>query len=236
MKVLYQAPVDQLSGHDGYRNGLVAFRSNGIDVLRRHVVPNNPDTDEQRQARLLFTLASQAFSALTDAQRAAFATYAQLKHVDVMGRKITLQDMAAYVRTDWLYYLINTAHTTAAPTSLPGFTASAIENMAWDSTTLDLTFNITHNGVAAEGYWLIKVTPAMASAQRMGRPSDFRLVLGVDATSCPAVIASEALSTITDALMTWGDADWMEMEVTPVGIDYSTGTPYRERTQISVTP
>lgn len=235
MKVVYSQPVDYLSGWNGYPNGLVAMRSNGIDILRRYVVPANPKTDEQIAARLIFTLSSQNFKALTDGQRATWSTWAQIATIQVMGKTISLQDLPMYQSVDFYKYLNDTAHGTTAPTSLPGFTGTTIGTVAYDSGTTTLSFQLTHNGVATEGYWVTKVTSALASAQRYARPTDFRLIEGVSANSVIDVDASPQTMTFTAPVKSWTDGQWLEIEVLPLGEDYSSGTPFRWRGQVTVT-
>lgn len=140
-----------------------------------------------------------------------------------------------YQSVDYYSWLKDTAHLTVAPTSLPGFTGTTIGTVAYDIGTTTLSFQLTHNGVAAEGYWVTKVTSALASAQRHARPTDFRLVEGIAAASVIDVEASVQTMTFNGSLKAWTDGAWLEIEVTPLGEDYSSGTPFLWRGQITVT-
>lgn len=233
MKVLYKYPVDEISGWDGNINGTVSMRTNGIDIMRRHVIPNNPDTAEQIAAKLIFTLASQNFKTLSDEERATWTTFAGVDQITVMGKSVSLQDMPCYLRSDALSYMNDTAHLTTAPTALPGFSGTNIASVLYDVAGTSLSFDLTHNGVATEGYWLTRVTPKLASAQRHARKSDFRLIEGVAATSIIDVAASVQTMTFTDPLLTWATDDWMEIIVVPVSEDYAVGTPFRWRGQMA---
>lgn len=234
MKFIPQFPVQQLSGSDGTGTGLVAMRSNGIDIFRRYVVPYNPATAEQTLARSLFASSSQAFKLLTDEQRATWRTYAQLSPVTVLGREITLQEMAAFLRSDFYAYLIDTAHLTDAPAGTAGFSASDISTVTYDSGTTTLSIEVTHNGAASGGSFITKITNTAASAQRNPRPGDFRLVEGVTTTSIVAAGSSPQTMTFSSPVFSWADNDYMSVEVTPLSSDYAIGTPFRSRQQISV--
>lgn len=234
MKFIPQFPVQQLSGKDGNTNGLVAMRSNGIDIFRRFVVPDNPQTTNQVLARSIFTLAAQNFKNLSDSNRATWTTYAQNNPITVLGREITLQDMAAYIQCDFYSYLRDTSHLTSAPTAVAGFTGSAIGSVQYDAGTTVFSFQLTHNGTNGVGDWAVRITNSLASAQRNARPSDFRLADGVTSDSIIAVTTSPQTIQITGPVFTWEDGDYMEIEVVPLSDDCAIGTPYRYKQQISV--
>lgn len=235
MKAVFSFPVDQYSGRDGAQSGLVYMKLNGINVARKFVTPSNPKTAQQVLARGQLTGAAQAFKLLTPAQRAAWAAYAAIDRRMVLGKLTTLQDLPMYASIAIPASLQEMAWITAAPTALPGFQAASIGSVAYATATTTLSFNITHNGTAAVGYWLVYATPALASAQRMARPSDFRLVCGVDPESMPAVVATGQAFTTNAPLASWLDDDWMEIQLVPIGADYGRGKPIRFRQQITVT-
>lgn len=235
MKFIPQFPVQQLSGKDGNTNGLVAMRSNGIDIFRRFVVPDNPQTTNQVLARTIFTVAAQNFKNLSDSQRATWTTYAQNNPITVLGREITLQDMAAYIQCDFYSYLRDTAHLTDAPTAVAGFTASGIASVGYDIATTTFGCTVTHNGTDGVGDWAVRITDSLASAQRNARPSDFRLADGVTSDSIVGVTTSPQTITINPPVFTWADDDYMEIEIVPISDDCAIGTPYRSKQQITVT-
>lgn len=235
MKVELGFPIKQLSGSDGDTGGRVYFQSNGVNQSRAYVTPNNPETANQITVRSALTACAQNFKTLTNTQRAGWATYAQLDPIKVFGEDVTLQDIACYVRSDFYNYLKGATHLTTAPTAKAGFAASAIDTVAYVTGTTTLSFDITHNGTAPNGYWVVRVTGALASAQRHAKASDFRLAAGPNQFSIPTLAASAQTFSTSIPVFSWADNDWMEIEVTPLSLAWGLGSPFKWRGQITVT-
>lgn len=235
MKVGYQFPVTGLHGRDGQPGGNVFMTLNGITCARRFVTPENPETSQQVAARNALTACSQNFKTLTDAQRATWGTWAQQIPVEILGKNVTLQDMAAYLKSDFWNYVVNSTHLTTAPTAPAGFAGTGVSNVAYASGTTTFSFDLAHNGTAASGEWVVRITPTMASAQRNAKPSDFRLVEGVVADSVTAVAATPQTLSFDNPVLSWSNNDYMEIEVFGLSDDYAIGTSYKWRGQITVT-
>jgi hypothetical protein len=212
------------------------MRINGLDVYRHHVVPDNPNTSEQGTIRADFTTAAQGFKACSPAERTAWRTYAAKIPRMIMDRLITLQEMAAYVLVNSYRLIDGLAVTPTAPTVLADFSASNIATVAYVSGTTVLTFIVTHNATVTTGrLWVVKLTPALVSAQRFARPSDYRLAKGVGLNSIIPVTASPQTVTITAPIFTWVNLDWMHVSLVPLSAGYSPGTKFDKRQQIAVT-
>lgn len=228
-------PVENLWGSDGNPQGLVYFESNGLQLARKFVVPTQPDTAQQVAARAILTASAQNFKNLTDAQRAGWRTFAGISPVTIHGKTITLQDIACYVRSDWMSYCNETTHLTTAPTALPGFSALDIQAIGYTAGTSTMEIEVEHNGTNGVGYWLVKVTDSLASAQRNPRPSDYRLVKGVAAASIVGVTTSvQTIQIVSPTFTGYTDGDYVGVSVQPIGDDYSVGTVYAEKLAITV--
>lgn len=106
--------VSELSGKVG---GVVFSRNRGGSVIRTFTVPANPKTAYQIEVRNALTSASVAWKSLTDAQRAAWAAWAQENPVrNRVGESIRLQGNAAYVELNSRMVLLGNATLTAPPT------------------------------------------------------------------------------------------------------------------------
>jgi len=68
-------------------------------VMRTRAVPTNPNTEYQQSIRGLLASTSQAFQGLTDAQRAAWTTWAQTHPItDRLGQSQIVTGHIAYIR------------------------------------------------------------------------------------------------------------------------------------------
>ena len=85
----------------GSLGGLVASRNRGGQYLRRRSMPVNPDSEAQIQARAAVAAASEAWSGLTDQQRADWATYAaNVAWVDRLGQEQRLTGPQMFLRSN----------------------------------------------------------------------------------------------------------------------------------------
>lgn len=108
------ALISEISGKLG---GAVFFRNRGGSCVRTFTVPANPQTEYQIAVRNALTSASVAWKNLTDAQRAAWAAWAQENPVrNRVGEAIRLQGNAAFVELNARMVLLGNATTTAPPT------------------------------------------------------------------------------------------------------------------------
>jgi len=234
MHVRYVFPVEQMAGRDGHPGGRVYFRLNNLDVSRRWVKPANPQTSAQRQIRSILTQAAQAFQNISDSERQTWRAYAQAHPRSYLGQEFTLQEMAAFVQINTIRLIDGQAISNTAPSIDPAFIATGISNLQYDSNNDVLSFTLAHTGEAGSGYWMIKITPALASPQRHARPSDYRLAAGVNASSIIEVDNSPQSVSISNPVFSWSNGDYVQLLILPLSTQYSIGTPFVHRGQITV--
>jgi hypothetical protein len=145
--------------------GATTFSHNrGGTYIRRRAIPVISTTVNALAAKARLTSASQAWGALTAAQRLAWTVWAQMNQVtDVLGDKITLTGHAAYVMlsTRMLQAALTPATTPPVVTApAPLLTLSA----TWDVGTGDfaLTFTATPVG-ATKSVWVAGAVTDSAS-------------------------------------------------------------------------
>jgi hypothetical protein len=90
-----------LAAASGSLAGSTFSRNRGGQYIRRRAIPSNPNSEAQGIAREnLATAVSYWTNQLTDAQRQAWATYAQATPViDALGQQITLSGQQMFVRS-----------------------------------------------------------------------------------------------------------------------------------------
>lgn len=235
MKAILGPEFNRLSGSDGRIGGFVFTWALGMQVLRLHVMPAQPQSADQVLIRSYLTAAAQAFGSLTAAERAQWETYANLNVKSHMGLPYTLYAINAYIQVNSYRQINGQAISDVAPTSLAGFSASVIATLGYVVGTTTYSFDVTHNGVATEGFWVVYQTPVLASAQRAARPSDYRLIDSVSADSIVAVAASPQTISITTPKYVPTDTDWQAVRVVPLNDEYAPGTPTTFRGQVTVT-
>lgn len=235
MKIVLAPEFRQLSGHDGNPGGFVFLSLMGMQCARLHVMPAQPQAADQVLIRSYMTTASQAFGSLTDAERALWETYANLNVYAHLGYNYTLSAIMAYVQVNVYRQIDGQATSDAAPTSLAGFSASLLDTFAYNSGTTVFTVDCTHNGTDGVGFWAVSLTPALASAQRAARPSDYRLADAVAIGSIVPVTTSPQTITITTPKYTWLNDQYMAVKVIPLGATYNKGTETTAKAQVTVT-
>lgn len=236
MHIRTQFPVKDMSGHDGYPGGLVYFRLLGMQVARQYAIPRNPKTTSQLEVRSYMTQAAQAFGDLSDNERSAWLTFAAAHPRSFLGADYTLQEMACYVWINFYRLLDEQSISDVAPTSDPDWSYSEITALAYNSGTTTLSITATHNkGTPGTEFCLCRVSPALNSAQRHARKSDFRLVQGIDPASIPTLVASESAQTFASPVFVWTDTQWMDITLIPINAEYVPGTPFYYHGQVTVT-
>lgn len=235
MKIVFGPEIEQMSGSDGKIGGFVHMKLLGFPVARRHVLPAQPRTTAQVNVRAYLTAAAQAFGELTTSERAGWETMANLMVHSHLGFTYTPYAINAYISVNVWRQLDGQAISDTPPTSLAGFTGSAIGTVGYVSGTTVFSFILTHNGVATVGFWGVSITPALASAQRAARPSDYRLGMASAPDAIIAVAATPQTVELTAPIYTWTDGQYMAIKVVPLSADYVYGTPYTHRGTITVT-
>ncbi|KKM63413.1 hypothetical protein LCGC14_1511740 [marine sediment metagenome] len=147
-----------------------------------------------------------------------------------------MQEMAAYVWINWLRQLDAQAITDAAPSIDPDWSITDITAVAYVSGTTTLSLTITHNkAVIANQYVLSRISPALNSAQRHARKSDYRLIEGIAATSIPDLVADAADLVFTSPVFAWTDGQYLDIELIPISEEYVPGTPFYRHGTVTVT-
>jgi len=235
MKAVLGPHLKALSGADGTVGGHVYLTLMGMQCLRLHVQPAQPRTADQMLVRGYLTAAAQAFGSLTANERAAWEVYANLCKKTHLGYEYTYYAINAYIQVNVYRQIDGEAITDVAPTAIAGFSASVIATLTYVTATTTFGLVITHNGVAATGFWAVYQTPTLASAQRAARPSDFRLIDSVAIGSIIPVAASPTSAEIITPKYVPVDGDWMAVRVVPLTDDYAPGPPTEFRGQVTVT-
>jgi len=235
MKAILGPHLNRLSGSDGRIGGLVYTWALGMQCIRLHVMPAQPQSADQVLIRSYLTAAAQAFGSLTASERAAWETYANLNIKSHMGLPYSLYAINAYIQVNSYRQIDAQAITDAAPTALAGFSSSVIATLGYVTGTTIFSFDVTHNGTNGVGYWAVYQTPVLASAQRAARPSDYRLADSVATGSIVGVTTSPQTIEITTPKYVPANNDWMAVKVVPLSDDYAPGTETTFRGQVTVT-
>lgn len=235
MKIVNAPEFQTFSGSDGRAGGFVFLKLMGMQCARLHVMPAQPQAADQVLIRGYLTAAAQAFGSLTAGERASWETYANLCTKSHLGYNYTLSAIMAYVQVNTYRQIDGQAISDTAPTATAGFAASVVATLGYVVGTTVFSFDVTHNGANGVGFWCISATPALASAQRAARPSDFRLVDSVATESIVGVTTSPQTISITAPKYTWLNNDYMAVKLVPLGDAYERGTEYTHRGQITVT-
>lgn len=235
MKAVLGPHLKALSGADGTVGGHVYLTLMGMQCMRLHVQPAQPRTADQLLVRGYLTAAAQAFGDLTAGERASWEVYANLCKKTHLGYEYTYYAINAYIQINVYRQIAGEAITDVAPSAIADFSASVIATLGYVTGTTILSFILTHNGVAATGFWACYQTPVLASAQRAARPSDFRLADAVAATSVIAVSATPQTIEITTPKYVPTDGDYMAVAVIPLSDDYAPGPRTEWKSTVTVT-
>jgi len=179
------SPIAGLSGKMGGDNGIVVSTRTGRGIARQMVIPDNPDTSAQQSIRNYLTLAAQAFQSLTPNEKAAWATLAaQVSRSDRLSQPYNPSAINIYCAVNLYRQIDGEAITDTAPAYTIQAAATAITEFTTDGTNLDLRFSHSNS----DGFFVIRLSAPLASANRDARATDMRL----------------ATSTIADAIVARG--------------------------------
>lgn len=169
----------------GKLGGHVLSKNRGGAYARTKVTPVNPDTTDQTQVRADFTSLSQAWRALTEAQRTAWnAAVDNFTSTDVFGDIKRPSGFNLYKKLNGNLDAIAEARITTPP--LPG-TAVGPETIALISDVSDGTVTLSWTGgnVPAGTTWIVEAT-AQVSAGKSFVKNLFRAInLHAAATASP---------------------------------------------------
>jgi hypothetical protein len=228
-------PISKMHGSDGIAEGRVYFQNRGLQVSRRYVIPAYKHTDPQEEVREYFTLAAQAFGALSDSQRATWDDYAARHKEEIHGVEYQLGAMACFERINAIRQIDAQTLIQTAPTTDPDWRFSEVNTVAFASGTGTLTFKVVHNkSVPGTEKVMVKVSPTLNSAQRHSRENERRLASSVLANSIVALPASGQTLTVTTARFVWVNGEYMDIALTPLNAEYSMATEFLSHQTITV--
>jgi len=229
MKAVLSSPYKQLSGK---QDTLVNMSLGGNPVVRTLVIPSNPQTDIQTSIRAYFNAASVAFSAVTDAERVGWNTFAQLiTRKNSLGQSYTMSDKGLYVQVNAYRQLHGQAITDTAPAVTGSGTITGITSATVAGGNFTLIY--THNGVG--GFHLIEVTTVLPGLQKKAQDGDYYLITTALTTSIQAIAASPQTEVfaVADMKFTLAATNRIGVRITPLGAGYVSGTPFTKELVIA---
>lgn len=139
---------------------------NGIQVVRNRVIPSNPSTEAQVLVRGYMTLSSQAWDALTDAQRAAWsAKAALLRSKSRLGQSRPLTGNQLFCKVNDVARLTGATPVTDPPAD-PVFEDQTITALTAKNITGTVTLEVTVSGTLQQGSFIRGAAPVKAGVAR----------------------------------------------------------------------
>jgi hypothetical protein len=192
-----ESPFRSFHGRNEVVGGQVCYSIADRNFARSFVIPDNPASAFQQSIRSFFTLASQAFSLLTNAERALWETLSvDLPLVDIFGQSYARTAKGAYVAVNVLRQLDAQAITDVAPASITQAAPTAITDLTFTAGTTN-NFIFTHSN--ADGFFLLRASQTLPGLQRHARTNDYRLVSVAAINSLVARAASPQTVSIVGA-------------------------------------
>src|SRR5216117_2663895 len=109
-------PFKTFRGRDSNVDGQVLYPIDNRTIARTFVVPPNPRSTTQVDVRDIFTVLTQGWSLVTDAENSTWEAYAKnLKRVDPDGVAYKISAKAAYIQVNFYNVLAGNAPVTTAP-------------------------------------------------------------------------------------------------------------------------
>jgi len=144
--------VSTLSGKQG---GVVASRNGSGSYFRRLAIPVTVTSDAAVAAKAAFANASQHWRTLTDAQQAAWKSFARENPVtDALGQQVTLSGIAICTSLNSRLSQMSIAHIDVPPVTAPPV-ALATASLTPDIGAGDFDFDYTVSAVpASTQYWV----------------------------------------------------------------------------------
>lgn len=143
----------------GSAGGSVFARNGGGAYMRNKSTPLNPQTADQSGIRSIFGQISQAWSGLTESQRAGFNTavnnYAQ---TDVFGDEQTLSGKALFQKLNLNLLLAGQETIVEVPVSQ---NVPALDDLSIEYNTTSGALSLTLNGAIAGGFTFVYATPKL---------------------------------------------------------------------------
>lgn len=218
-------PYDKFRGGiklPGRNTGLVLYDTPRAGLVSRQlVVPANPKSVAQVEARGFLSAAAVAFKALTVNEAAAWnALAAEMTRTNVLGINYILTGIAVYVMVNTFRQFDSQSITDVAPDFAdipPPYTSVTLFKVA----TAALTVTIDATGVTNGCKALLRVTPSIARQSRQLRINELRIPFE-DSTGSFAVAAAGAITwgpTVPDTIVL-AATEYCGFEVTLMSADY----------------
>lgn len=143
----------------GKVGGVVWSRGKGGPIVKNLVIPTDPQSNPQLDARQILSGQSQAWQALTDAQRDSWSNWAVQNLVtNRVGAQIQLSGHQAFVRLNAKLEHASATQLTAPPISAPPLALDTLSLVAdIGSVSFDLAFTATPLGAGVELWMLAAV-------------------------------------------------------------------------------
>lgn len=163
--------------------GHVYSKNRGGNYVRTNIIPTNPNTPAQQQARGRFALASSGWKALTEEQRKQWSDFAgDNKYSDLFGDSRTLSANAAFVRST-VNILTSGITTNAGPVNVDENVYIEDVKIRALSTLTDVVIDFgTFDGTKmGNGKMVVHITPPFPASQKYAT-NRFRVLGSYDST------------------------------------------------------
>ena len=219
------SPYSSVRGKTGGLGAPVAYPSGGRNFIRTLVNPDNPQTTPQTAIRAVMTLASQAYSSTTSAERLAWQTLnLGLTRKDANGSAYEQTTKGIYCAVNIYRQMDQQAITDVAPAIVTapatGVVTGAEINIAGTTLSITLVSNQT------DGFFFFRKTDALPGLARQARDGDYK---SIDDFFKDAIVPSPGDGTqvivfqVDDIRFPVSDGDRCGFEVTSISAGYVRG-------------
>lgn len=200
-------PVSRISGRSKNAPTVSSFNG-GQQILRAYTPPAQPDTTGQTTIRAIFSLVTKNWKLLTVDQRDGWEEFAKENPVkNRLGTEVKRNGLSAYVELASLHYIDTGALLAAPPVLTRPAPPTAITSVATDGGEVSVTVN--HGYSTLTGLKLVvRQTPTTIYESQKPKPSDYRLIMGVDTASIVALAASGSSYSFDPTKYPPAEGDW----------------------------
>lgn len=232
MIIQLRSPYQTARGRDSVVGGNVLYPLGIRMISRSFAQPDNPQAAAQVSVRTYFTLASQAFGAITDAERTAWQSLADaLPSTDMDGLAYSRTAKGMYVSVNSIRQIDGQAITDTAPAAVTQAAPLSITSATIAGGNLTVIF--THAN--ADGFFMFEGSEALAVAQRHARDRDYRLITAVlaDAIIARGASPQSAVFSVAGLKFPWITTDRVGLRITAISAGYVRGQSYTEEVTIA---
>jgi hypothetical protein len=222
-------PYDQF--HGGIKlpdrtTGLVLYGTARAGLVSRQlVVPSNPQSTQQIEARGFLSACSAAWKLLSAANAALWRALAdQITQTNILGINYTLTGIACYCRVN-VFRQLNGQAITATP---PDFATIPIPITGITSCVFEtgtMTLILTCTGMTNGQLIFARFTPSIASLSRLLRRNELRVATADSTDAFGTVAAGAATITFDPDLIVLASAQYCGIELTAMGSTYLSRAP-----------